>query len=289
MSARTSIVTVAYNSAAVLAGMLASVPADTPVVVVDNASSDGSGDIAAAAGARIVRLEENEGFGRGCNAGAAQCDTEFLFFVNPDAVIGEGAIDALEQAADAYPDSSAFNPHIKAPDGGYQLKRRSLIVPKSQWISREIPEDGSPLPSLLGGALFCRRKAFDAIGGFDDEIFLYHEDDDLAARLAAKCGPLRFAAKAVVTHNAGHSSGRSPAVARFKGYHMARSKVHVLRKHGYSIPLARTLVSALGGFLLPHNLFSARRRAKYAGLISGSLSAFSDGGAYAGPGNGGGR
>ena len=275
-----TIVTVAYNSAGVLPRLLGSIPPGVPVVMVDNGISDDSADLAAKAGATVVRLAENEGFGRGCNAGAAVVATPFLFFVNPDARLEPECIDALLEAVARYPDASAFNPRIVNPSGRVELKRRSALLPRSEWLRGVTPADDQQLPALTGGALFVRRDCFEQVGGFDPAIFLYHEDDDLSIRLRRDCGPLYFIHDAVVQHDAGHSSGRSPTVARFKGLHMARSRVYAMAKHGRPFGLARTLGSALLNLILPHNLLSARRRAKHLGLVAGAWSARRDGGAY---------
>lgn len=275
-----TIVTVAYNSTGVLPGLLGSIPPSVPVVVVDNGSSDDSTDVAAKAGATVVGLAENEGFGCGCNAGAAVAATPFLFFVNPDARIEPGCIEALMGAVARYPDASAFNPRIVNPSGRIELKRRSVLLPRSQWLRGVTPAEDQQLPALTGGALFVRRDCFERVGGFDPAIFLYHEDDDLSIRLRRDCGPLYFIHDAVVRHDAGRSSGRSPAVARFKGFHMARSRVYAMTKHGRPFGLARTLGGALLYLILPHNLLSARRRAKHLGLVAGAWSARRDGGAY---------
>ena len=277
---RTTIVTVVFNSAAVLPGMLASVPEGVPVIIVDNGSGDSSARIADAAGAQVIRLHRNEGFGRACNAGAALADTEFLLFLNPDAALEPGALDALEAAADANPLASAFNPHIRAPLGASGFKRRSVLLPRSAWLERGLPAQDVSVPVLTGAALFCRRACFETVGGFDPAIFLYHEDDDLSLRMARDCGPLRFAAKAEVRHESGHSAGRSANVARFKGYHMARSRLYAQAKHGMGKPWAVSLALAVGGLLAPHKLLSARRRAKHFGQIAGVWSARKDGGVF---------
>ena len=148
---RTTIVTVVFNSAAVLPGMLASVPEGVPVIIVDNGSGDSSARIADAAGAQVIRLHRNEGFGRACNAGAALADTEFLLFLNPDAALGPGALDALEAAADANPLASAFNPHIRAPLGASGFKRRSVLLPRSAWLERGPREHGELKDIALSG------------------------------------------------------------------------------------------------------------------------------------------
>lgn len=273
-------VSVSYNSAAVLGDMLASLPSGAARIVVDNGGSDDTAGIAAAHGARLVRLDRNQGFGRGCNAGAALAGSEFLFFVNPDAALDEGCIERLVAAADTRPDASAFNPRIANPSGRVEFKRRSILLPRAEWLPQGVPGAVTEVPALAGGALFVRRACFEAVGGFDPAIFLYHEDDDLSIRLRGSCGPLLFVPEAGVRHRAGHSSGRSAAVARFKGFHMARSRIHALAKHGRPLPWLRTFAGALGNLVLPHNLLSARRRAKHWGQVQGALSALGDGGAF---------
>jgi glycosyltransferase involved in cell wall biosynthesis len=69
--ARVCVVTVAYNSASALRGLLGSVPEGVAVIVVDNASRDDSAAVAEAAGARVIRNAANLGFGAGCNIGMA--------------------------------------------------------------------------------------------------------------------------------------------------------------------------------------------------------------------------
>ena len=177
----------------------------------------------------------------------------------------------------------AANPRIVKPNGRTEFKRRSILVPRAEWLPHGPPDGDTPIIVLLGGAIFVRRSAFEAIGGFDPAIFLYHEDDDISVRLRQQCGPVWFVPGAQAHHMAGHSSGRSPAVAAFKGYHMARSRIYALAKHGGRWPWLRTFANALIGLILPHNLFSARRRAKHLGQLRGAWSAWTDGGAYRAP------
>ncbi len=61
---------------------------------------------------------------------------------------------------------------------------------------------------------------------------------------------------------------------------MARSRVYALAKHGRPLPWLRTFAAAFGGLVAPHNLLSARRRAKYLGQVAGAWSALTDGGAF---------
>jgi N-acetylglucosaminyl-diphospho-decaprenol L-rhamnosyltransferase len=276
---RTTIVTVAYNSAAALPGLLASLPDDTRMIVVDNASTDGSADLVRAAGHEVVALSRNAGFGRACNAGAARADSPFLFFVNPDIVLDSGCVDALEAAADRIPALLAANPRLQNRAGQVDFKTSSVLLPKTSAMSSP-PDRSMPVPVLSGAALFCRREAFEAADGFDPAIFLYHEDHDLAVRIgAASPGSLWWIHEAIAMHDAGTGSPRIPAVGWLKGYHMARSRHYALRKHGRPESFAGRLAGYALALGMPHNLFSARRRAKHLGQIAGLWSTRADGGA----------
>jgi GT2 family glycosyltransferase len=90
---RVCVVTVAYNSAAALRGMLASVPSGLAAIVVDNASRDDSAAVAEAAGARVIRNTANLSFGAGCNIGMDAAETEFVLLANPDTRLEATAIE----------------------------------------------------------------------------------------------------------------------------------------------------------------------------------------------------
>lgn len=280
-AAQVTVVTVSYNSLAVLPAMLASVPAGARVVVVDNASEDRAAleGLCDRAGARLVRNDRNLGFGHACNLGAARAETEFLMFLNPDAVLMSDSLDRLVNAAQRFPKASAFNPRIAEPDGKPAFHRSSSLLPRREWMPRGWPAADQEVTLLTGAALFVRRSAFEAIGGFDPRIFLYHEDDDLSLRLRATQGPLIFVRDALVRHAGGGSTQRSPASAAFKAWHNARSRVYTGRKHGRPLPFFSTLLIAIAGLFAPDMLFSARRRAKNWAYLRGALSSLQDGGA----------
>ncbi|WP_037296289.1 glycosyltransferase family 2 protein [Roseobacter sp. AzwK-3b] len=269
---RVTVVTVAHNSLAVLPKMLASVPLGSTAIVVDNASRDAAAlaDLAQAHGAQLIRNEDNRGFGPACNIGAAEAQSEFVLFLNPDARLGDGAIEALVTAADAHPMAVAFNPAITDGKGRPYFKRGSVLLPASARLPAGWPDADREVPVLTGAAFFVRRAAFEAVGGFDPAIFLYHEDDDLALRLKT-VGSLMFVHGARVTHDAGNSTVRSPASAAFKAFHMGRSRVYAARKHQLPGAGRKALVSALMQLISPLTLLSARKRAKQMAFLRGVL------------------
>lgn len=259
-----TIVTVCYNSEAVLPAMLASVPEGARVIIVDNASKtrDGVRAIATRHGARLIEMDANMGFGVACNAGAAAAETEFVLFLNPDAALRPGALEALRDAARRYPQAAAFNPRITHEDGSVHFKRRSNLLPRGEWLPRGWPEAEGEVPVLVGSAIFITKANFDAVGGFDPHIFLYYEDDDLSLRLRRAIGPLIFVPGAEVMHMGGASSARSVAVARIKGHHLGRSRVYAAVKHGVAWGRTAALVEAALGAVSPLVLISKRKRAK---------------------------
>ncbi len=269
---RTTIISVSYNSAAVIGAMIAGVPEGVRLIIVDNGSTDDCVQIAENAGAKVIKWVENQGFGRACNAGARAADSEFLLFLNPDAVLQPGCIAALENAADIYGNASAFNPRIAGSTGSRYFKRSSPLLPRKDWMKRGWPDSNCEVPVLSGAALFCRRAAFDAVNGFDPEIFLYHEDDDLSLRLKAMCGPLMFVHSAMIQHEGGHSSPRSPEIAKIKSYHLARSRVYAMRKHGRPFAFLGGLWSGITKLISPVVLFSARKRAQALAFMQGVWS-----------------
>jgi N-acetylglucosaminyl-diphospho-decaprenol L-rhamnosyltransferase len=269
---RITVVTVCYNSMAVLPAMLASVPAGTPVVLVDNSPNADPElpDLAATRGATLIRNDRNLGFGTACNIGAARAATEFLLFLNPDVTLSGSTLEHLTQALDRFPAASAANPRIAHADGSPFFRRRSLLIPRSEWLPRGWPPETREVPTLSGAALIVRKSAFDAVGGFDPDIFLYHEDDDLSVRLRAT-GLLLFVREALVTHLGGSSTTRSAETAAFKAFHMGQSRVHVARKHGIALARSRAVASALLQLAVPTAWVSRRRRAKQWALLRGTL------------------
>jgi len=271
---RVTIVTVSYNSLTMLSGMLNSLDAGQPVVIVENGPNDHAevAALAAQCGARPIINDQNEGFGPACNRGAAVATTEFLLFLNPDTRLDGGALSALVAAADTFPHTVAFNPMLTDERGKSGFKRRSVLLPKSAWMKREEPSEPTVVPVLSGAAFFVRRADFEAVGGFDPRIFLYHEDDDLALRLRAERGGLMVVPAAKVMHAAGQSTKRSPAIAALKAFHMGRSRVYTVRKHGVAYGRTRALTQGMLAAIAPDAWLSSRRRAKSWSFLKGVLA-----------------
>ncbi|MEM6408230.1 MAG: glycosyltransferase family 2 protein [Pseudomonadota bacterium] len=260
------IITVTFNSSDVIDAFLESIPVDAELVVVDNASTDSTVETLAAHGIKPLAMDENLGFGTACNAGAKGARAPYLFFVNPDARLEPGCLDALTKAAETHPEAGAFNPAILTPEGKVRLNRRSCLLPPSSWTDKSLadpnPSISAEVRMLSGAALFCRRDAFEQIGGFDPNIFLYHEDDDLCVRLSEAGWTLRLEHSARVTHIGGAGTSRSLASAAFKSRAIARSRLYVETKHGIPHSKLKGYARGLSKLLSPLAWVSKRKRAQ---------------------------
>ncbi|WP_162497366.1 glycosyltransferase family 2 protein [Roseovarius dicentrarchi] len=273
---RVAIVSVCHNSAPVLASMLETCPRDAEIILVDNASAD-TGEIANLAkkyNTGLILNKANKGFGAACNQGASASSAEFILFLNPDAQLMPDTIQHLVTAADKYAEASAFNPRIQRQDGLEAFNYKSDLLPRSRRMNRGWPSQDCETVILSGAALFIRRSDFVKVNGFDENIFLYYEDDDLSLRLKRQCGPLMFCRAALVKHIEGASSGKSSEKSEaFKAWHKGRSKIYTMGKHARPFARTRTVAHALKKVLSVKLLYSGLRRSHSVAFLKGVLHA----------------
>lgn len=273
LHASVTIVVVSYNSAHVLADCLKSLPADCPVVVVDNCSADNSADVVrrVAPQATLVCLDHNAGYGGAANTGLRACTTTFGMLINPDLTFHARTVDALLEAADRYPDAG-------------MLGATAVQAGRIQWGRRMPYEvDTAPPPVGLdpegdicgdyvgGGVMFFRMEAFTKVGGFDDRIFLYCEDDDICLKLRRAGYGLVQVFDAVVDHPGDGSSSGGKRITYWKDWHITWSKAYVTDKY-----LGRgTALRLMGPKMLRnalHLLVPGRRRFRYKARVAGFLA-----------------
>lgn len=263
-----SVIIVTYNSASVVLDAIASVDPRAEVIVVDNASSDGTTELLRERSVRLIANSENVGFGSACNVGAAVSTRDFLFFLNPDARLQAGALRRLAQAATQQPKYGAFNPRILAPDGQQFQRRMSRLLPRELNERLRQPLNGDrDVEILSGAALFCRRADFNAIGGFDEQIFLYCEDDDLSVRLRGNGKLLGYVHDAVVEHVGGASTSDVPVLEETKSYHFMKATIYATSKHAVSFRRRYKLLQYALKLVLGIITANKRQKAKYRGYI----------------------
>lgn len=195
MNPRVTFVLVTYGGGPMAAQCLDALAKHTEqpydVVVVDSASPDGTGQWLEdnLTGATVVRLDENLGFGAGCNVGVEHARTEFVCFLNADVEVTEGWLPPLLDFLDGRPEAAAVAPLMVFPDGRVQ-EAGSLLGGDA--FSRGWGDGQYDLESFYprvvdyasAACLVLRRKAFYEVGGFSPEYHIaYYEDTDLQFQL----------------------------------------------------------------------------------------------------------
>jgi GT2 family glycosyltransferase len=183
---------------------------DLRVVVVDDGSSDGTAERFSAYDERLtmVALEENQGFARACNAGAAAAgDAEHLVFLNNDTVPVAGWLDALVDEAEAHDRAAAVGARLLYPEG--EVQHAGIAIGRDLWprhlyagFPGEHPAVNRPkrVVAATAACLLVRRGAFEELGGFDPVFVNGYEDVDLCLRLGEKGYEVRYCPRSVVYH-----------------------------------------------------------------------------------------
>ena len=223
-------VVVSYNSAAVLPICIDALREHlTPdqLLVVDNASTDASVTVAREHGADVIMNHVNGGFGAGCNLGARSARNGLLLFVNPDVCITSVNAVKLQELAARRPLGLIGPRMLLAEDSEHHEPSLRKIVPWPCHIAREalgpvLPHEISgrlrasldfPVRrSWLWGALvLAARTEFLGMGGFDERLFLYYEDQELSIRYKRHGLPLSVTDAVAGRHAGGGSSGATGA------------------------------------------------------------------------------
>ncbi len=188
------------------------------VIIVDNASADGSADrldLNGLASARLIRLDENVGFAKANNIAAQQAKSDWLALLNPDALAQRDWTAKLLEATERHPDVCMFastqldaaDPSILDGAGDCYF---FLGIPWRGGFGRpaeELPEEGECF-SPCGASALYRKDIFLEAGGFDDSYFCYCEDVDLGFRLRLLGHRCIFIPDAVVHHYGSAITGR---------------------------------------------------------------------------------
>lgn len=275
MVSNVTAIIVAHDSAAKLPACLAALARDNvAAIVVDNASEDDSVPVAASHGGRVIRNAMNEGFGRAMNIGMRAAETAYALLVNPDLVLDTGAVAKLVAAAERWPDAAILAPRIIEPDGRVFFANQSALSHGALRNARGVhwnPDGDCCTPFLSGACWLVRRESILALGGFDENIFLFYEDDDLCRRVSDAGHALVHVQDAIARHERGASA--SPKRGRvFKARrHLAWSRAYVSRKYGLPSPLAATLMTNAPKALVSWLLFNRSRFERYGGSVQGCL------------------
>lgn len=273
-----TVVVVTYNSAHCLPTLRATLASFKNVIVVDNHSDDGCPQQTPAhlPQAQVLSLPENLGFGAANNRALAQVSTPFALLLNPDCEITPQAVAQLLNTADQWPQAAMVAPQLLQPNGHPEVNYR---WPQLLWRSRgpAVTDGPACVGFVCGAAMLLRMSAFGS-QFFDEQFFLYYEDDDLCTRLFNQRQAMVIDPAATATHRSrGSVRGRSPLRSEYlRGYHHAQSKLIYARKHqGLAAALEqRRKLLWQTALALPMRivLFSPKLIARMWGRFKGSLN-----------------
>jgi N-acetylglucosaminyl-diphospho-decaprenol L-rhamnosyltransferase len=267
-----SIITVSYNTRELLRACLDSVFSsissrlDYEVIVVDNASGDGSVAMIRDGfpQARLIENSENRGFAASNNQALEESRGQYVLLLNPDTVVMDGALESLMRLLEERRDVGAAGPKLVFPDGSFQhsafafptlpmifldfypLHHRLLDSRVNGRYPRALYERGEPFPidHPLGAAMMVRREVVDKVGLLDEGYFMYCEEIDWCMRIKGSGWGIFCVPQAEIVHYAGQST------AQFRNemyvqLHKSRYRLYEQHYSSFFRRIARGLV-ALG-------------------------------------------
>jgi N-acetylglucosaminyl-diphospho-decaprenol L-rhamnosyltransferase len=253
------VVVVTYNSREQIRGCVEQVlpRPETEIIVVDNASADGTLEVLDGLPVQTIAASENRGFAYGCNVGFRAGNAPFVLLLNPDARIDPGALDRLVQTLETDSRVGAAAPKILHSDGSLDFSLRRFprlrstyarafflhrISPRADWADEVVrDEDAYARPSdaewVSGACMLLRRTVLEELGGLDERFFMYCEDLDLCRRIWDHGNRVAYEPGAVVVHEGGASAPRTGLLPI-----LAESRVLYAEKHmgGMRTALERT-------------------------------------------------
>lgn len=276
-----SIIIVTHNSAGVIGACLRSLYRSDPalvleVIVVDNASSDGTADLVQHqfANTRVITANGNTGYAAGNNLGFAAARAPWLLMLNPDTEARAGALQAMLTAADRRPQLGMLAPRLVFADGSLQHSTFRFpniaqafygffekLVPLNSVANGRYPaaayEHERMVEHILGAAILVRRTLWQQTGGLDEGFALYFEETDWCRRAQLAGWQLWYTPDAVIMHIGAHATSRQPERSAVL---FARSQARFFRKqYGAGWYLLLKLITVAG-------LLYWLARSLYAGL-----------------------
>ncbi len=277
MPTRVCVVIASWNGIQLLPDCLAALAAQTfrdfEIIVVDNGSVDGSVAWLAAHApeVRVICNTTNRGFAAANNQGIAASRAPLIATLNNDAIPEPAWLDRLVEAADRLAWAGMFASQISLRGSGGRLDSTGIEVDRAgiawnrDW-KKLGPDRTTATTEIFGpsaAAALYRRTMLDQIGLFDEDLFAYYEDVDLAWRAQWAGWRCAYVPQAVVEHAHSATSGQRSA---FKSYYLGRNKWRVIARNypfkalrGYALIMVLIDLVAMGGAIGQSRSFDALR------------------------------
>ncbi|MEY3759963.1 MAG: hypothetical protein RIR39_1454 [Pseudomonadota bacterium] len=254
MSSVISTITVNYNAGLLLQNCVDSLlncPLEIEVIVVDNASTDGSLDaLHDLSNIKVIKNSGNLGFAAACNIGMRDTTSPFVLFLNPDCFFEPGTLSKLLNAM-------ALDEHVGMVGGllinangteqqgarravptpwrsfvrAFGLARFAVICPRLFYdfnLHKEpLPEHPIEVEAISGACMLVRREALQEVGAWDEGYFLHCEDLDWCMRFRQAGWKILFVPSAKITHEAGACGRKRPV---FVEWHKHKGMMYFYRK-----------------------------------------------------------
>ncbi len=226
-------------------------------IYVDNCSNDGSVEYLKKnyPEVKIIENEKPLGFGENNNRGVMASVGNYIAIINPDIILKDGSIDILYEFLDKNPEVGIAAPKLLNPDMSIQYSVRGYLSPKltfyrfitrgkdesdnkvmRSYLCKDLDFDKTqPVDWAMGAALMLSRVTYAQLGGFDQDYFLYIEDEDLGLRSWKMGKPVWYVPASKMIHNHLRSSTK---IGKKSWMHL-KSIVIFLKKHGFNIPSYR--------------------------------------------------
>jgi hypothetical protein len=205
-----SVIIVSYNTVRLITDCLASLQKaddlEKEIFVVDNFSTDGS-VAAITAGfpsVTVIANQENHGFGAASNQALPYCGGKYLVFLNPDTTVTDNTLKTAVSYMDAHPHVGLAGARILNPDGSLQPSV-SYKYPGEKFTGKELKGLTGEIACVMGAFMIARKTLIKELQGFDEDFFLYGEDQDLCWRIRQRGYSIGYIEDAEVLHWGGQS------------------------------------------------------------------------------------
>jgi GT2 family glycosyltransferase len=262
-----SIIIVSYNARVDLERCVESLHATPPVasheiLVVDNASSDGSAEAMARwPDVRLIVNAENLGFSCANNIGIRASSGRNLLLLNSDTVVPPDALDRLLTILEARPEVAVVGPRLVDGSGAAELSFGRMIGPLNELRQKRLARSRERVETLTsreqtvdwvsGACLLVRRADAEAVGLLDERFFMYTEDVDFCASIRARRRQVLFTPAVEVVHVRARSRAAAPA-ATAAAYRRSRIAFYG-KHHPIWAPVLRFWLAVRGGSHQEHH------------------------------------